>query len=351
MSWYATRESVKNALDIKDTARSDAAVDDALTAATDSVLGETRRTFTPVLTTRKFDFPDAVMSSRTWKLWLGRNETVSVVQLTSGGRTIAPSQYIVRRSDDGDTAPFDCIEILLSGQATFGGGSTYQQDIQLQGWFGFSDDQIGSGTLAASATSVDGTVLVDAAGSAAIGVGDLLTLGSERLDVTGRGAATTGTTLAADLAGTTAATAVTLASSSAVQSGEVITVGTERMLVIDVVGPALSVRRAWDGTVLAAHVTGNTVYAARLLSVQRARSGTAAAAHTSTTAITRLQVPGLVETYTRAHALNTLLNERAGYARVSGSGEAAQELKGTALAVLRSQLRQNYRRQALSEAV
>ena len=123
------------------------------------------------------------------------------------------------------------------------------------------------------------------------------------------------------------------------------------MLVIDVVGPVLSVRRGWDGTVLAAHVTGNTVYASRLLSVRRARTGTVAAAHTSATAITRLQVPGLVEAYTRAHALNTLLNERAGYARVSGSGENAQELKGTALAVLRAQLRQSYRRQAFSEAV
>lgn len=351
MSWYATRESVKRALDIKDTARSDAAVDDALTAATDSVTGETRRTFTPVLTTRRFDFPDAVMSTRTWRLWLQRNEIVSVVQLSSGGRVIDPSQFIVRRADNGDEPPFDCIEILLSGQATFGGGPTYQQDIQVQGWFGFSDDQRATGALAASVDAVAGSVLVDAAGSAAIGVGDLLTIGTERMDVTGRRAAVTGTVLAADLAANTAATAVTVADPGEVEPDEVITVGTERMLVIDVVGAALSVRRAWDGTVLAAHTAADAVYAARLLTVERAASGTTAAVHSSAAAVTRLRVPGLVEAYSRAHALNTLLNERAGYARVSGSGENAQELKGTALAVLRSQLRQNYRRQAFSEAV
>jgi len=350
VSWYATRESVKNALDIKDTARSDAAVDDALTAATDAVDGDTRRTFTPVLTTRRFDFPDAVMSTRTWRLWLQRNEIVSVTQLASGGRTINPSQYIVRRADNGDTAPFDCIEILLSGQATFGGGPTYQQDIQVTGWFGFGDDQRASGSLAANAASGDGTVLVDATGSAAIGVGDLLTIGSERLDVTGRRAATTGTALSVDLAGTSAATAVTVAAPG-IQPGEVITVGTERMLVVDVVGAVLSVRRAWDGSVLAGHVSGDTVYAARLLTVDRAQRGTAAAAHTSATAVTRLRVPGLVEAYSRAHALSTLLNERSGYARTSGSGDNAQELRGTSLAVLRAQLRQQYRRQAFSEAV
>ncbi len=256
----------------------------------------------------------------------------------------------MRRADNGDEPPFDCIEILLSGQATFGGGPTYQQDIQVTGWFGFNDDQRTSGSLAASATSGDGTVLVDATGSAAIGVGDLLTIGTERLDVTGRRAATTGTTLAADLAANTAVTAVTVAAPG-IQPDEVITVGTERMLVIDVVGPALSVRRAWDGTVLAAHTSGDTVYAARLLTVERAVSGTTAAAHSSAAAVTRLRVPGLVESVTRAEALNTLLNERAGYARVSGSGETAQELRGTALAAQRALLRQRYRRQAFSEAV
>ena len=351
MSWYATRESVKNALDIKDTARSDAAVDDALTGATDSIDGDTRRTFTPVLTTRRFDFPDAVMSTRTWRLWLQRNEIVSVVQLSSGGRVISPSQFIVRRADNGDEPPFDCIEILLSGQATFGGGPTYQQDIQVTGWFGFSDDQRMAGSLAASVDAAAGSVLVDAAGSAAIGVGDLITIGTERMDVTGRRAAITGTVLAADLAQNTAATAVLVADPDEIEPGEVITVGTERMLVIDVVGAALSVRRAWDGTVLAVHTTADAVYAARLLAVERAASGTPAAAHSSAAALTRLRVPGLVESHTRAVALNTLLNERAGYARVSGAGDAAQELKGTALAQQRALLRQRYRRQAFSEAV
>lgn len=351
MNWYATRESVKAALDIKDTARSDAAVDDALTSATDSVDGQCRRTFTPVLTTRKFDFPDLNMSSRTWKLWLGSNEMIAVTHLASGGRVITPDQYILRRADNSDQPPFDCIEILLSGQATFGGGPTYQQDIQVTGWFGHSDMSRVSGALAASALAADGTVLVNAQGSAAIGVGDLLTLDTERVAVTGRRSADTGTVLAGDLVTNSAETAVTIGDPDAIEPGEVITAGTERMLVIDVLGSVLSVRRAWDGTVLAPHTAGDSVYALRRLLVDRAQSGTAEAQHTTGTALARLVVPGLAESVTRAEALNTLLNERAGYARVSGAGETAQELRGTALGQQRALLRQRYRRQAFSEAV
>lgn len=351
MSWYATRESVKTALDIKDTARSDAAVDDALTGATEAVDGDCRRTFTPVLTTRKFDFPDAVMSSRSWKLWLGSNEIIAVTQLASGGRVITPDQYILRRADDSDRPPFDCVEILLSGRSTFGGGATYQQDIQLTGWYGYSDTSRAAGALAADAAPADSSVLVDTAASAAVGVGDLLTLGTERVAVTGRRSAASGTVLAADLAQNTAATAVTVGNSAAVTVGEVITAGTERMLVLDILGSVLSVRRAWDGTTLAAHTNGDALYAARRLVVDRAQCGTAAAAHLTGSTTSRLVVPGLAESVCRGIALSTLLNERAGYARVSGSGETAQELKGTALGQQRALLRQQYRRMALSEAV
>lgn len=54
---YATREQVKQALDIKESARSDLQIDIAIEAASDSVDGLLHRVFYPQVMTRYFDWP------------------------------------------------------------------------------------------------------------------------------------------------------------------------------------------------------------------------------------------------------------------------------------------------------
>jgi hypothetical protein len=111
--------------------------------------------------------------------------------------------------------------------------------------------------------------------------------------------------------------AVTTGTSYAV--GEILLLDSERMLIVDIAGNNLTVKRAWDGTVLAAH-TGSTIYAPRRLTVTRGAVGTTAATHSNGAAITRHVVPGLIKELCVAEALNTLLQEGGGYSRVFGPG-------------------------------
>jgi hypothetical protein len=103
--------------------------------------------------------------------------------------------------------------------------------------------------------------------------------------------------------------------------GEILLLDSERMLIVDIAGNNLTVKRAWDGTVLAAH-TGSTIYAPRRLTVTRGAVGTTAATHSNGAAITRHVVPGLIKELCVAEALNTLLQETGGYSRVIGTGNA-----------------------------
>ncbi|TDC47642.1 hypothetical protein E1281_25925 [Actinomadura sp. KC345] len=324
--WYTTRESVKDALDQKETARADGQVDRAVEAASRSVEGLLHRRFYPWTGTRYFDWPNP-QRARPWRLWLDANEVISVTTLTSGGVEIDEADYFVRRADDLDEPPYDHIELDLDSSASFGGGSTHQRDVAITGVFGYGDDTAPAGALGAALDSTSTTLAVTDGG--AVGVGDLLLVGSERMVVTGRAMADTGLTTTEALTASAAGVAVTVSSSTgAPQPGEVILVGSERMLVVDAAGTALTVKRAWDGSVLADHDSGAAVWAPRSLTVSRGAVGTTAASHAEGVPLARHVYPGPVATLCEAYALNTLLQARAGYARTAGEGEGARESTG-----------------------
>jgi hypothetical protein len=119
----------------------------------------------------------------------------------------------------------------------------------------------------------------------------------------------------------------------------------ERMLIVDIAGNNLTVKRAWDGTVLAAH-TGSSIYAPRTLTVTRGALGTTAAIHTTAAAITCHVVPGLVRELCIAEATNLLLQGASGYARTIGAGDYTKESSGTGLANLRDQVYAAYGRKS-----
>jgi hypothetical protein len=167
---------------------------------------------------------------------------------------------------------------------------------------------------------------------------------AERMTVTGRTSVDTAQALTGDVAANAAVALIPVPTGTAFAAGETVTVDAERMLVVDVLGNNLSVRRAWDGSALAAHTTGTHVWSTRQLQVTRAASGTTAAAHNSGAAVTRQVVPAQISTACRALALDTLLNEQSGYARTSGSGENAQELSSRSLNALLARVTKNYKR-------
>jgi hypothetical protein len=345
---YATREDVKGALDVRFTARMDAQVDRALEAASGAVEGLLHRVFYPWAGTRYFDWPGE-SPSRPWRLWLNQHELASVETLTAGGVVIPPSDYFLEPNGSGP--PYNRIEIDLDSPSAFSSGDTHQRAVAATGVYcGCPVATAAAGALAEGLDSSE--TGVDVTDSSLMGVGDLLLVGAERMLVTGRAMADTGVNTGGALASSTAAVSVPLSTTvGAPEPGEVVLIGSERMLVVDRAGPVLTVKRAFDGSVLAAHDTAADIYAPRTLTVVRGAVGTVAAAHDSAAAIARHVVPGLVRQLCEAEAITALQQAGAGWARTAGSGDNERELSGRGLQVLREQTYTAFGRKARIRAV
>lgn len=346
--WYTTREDVKSALDSKETARNNAQVDRAIEGASRAVEGYLHRTFYPQIATKYFDWPNS-QSTRAGRLWLDDNEVISATNVSSGGTTIAPADYNLEPANYGP--PYDRLEIDRAGSAAFSSGATSQRAVSITGTFGYSDTWT---TYGATAEALDGSetdVDVTGAASVNVGVGSLIKVDSEVMIVTGRTLLTTGTTLnGSSLAQKNDVTQV-LTSGAAVTTGEVVTMGSEKMLVTDIAGNNLTVIRGWDGTTLATH-SGSTVYAPRTLQVLRGQLGTTAATHLTAAALSVWQVPGLLKSLVTAEAVNMLLQESAGYARTSNTGDGGSSQQfGRALESLREDAYTQLGRKARHRAV
>jgi hypothetical protein len=349
LPWYCTREEVKAALDFKETARNNAQVDRAIESASRSAEALLHRTFYPWTGTRYFDWPNG-QYARSWRLWLEEDEVLTVTSLVSGGVTIAPADYYLGPWNTGP--PYNAVEINIGDDAAFSAGDTHQKSIAIAGTFGGSATEAPAGLLA---EALDDTETgVDITDSGVIGVGDLIRVDSERFVVTGKSMLDTAVDIHASDSLTASAADVSILCSTATgipQSGEVILIDSERMLVVDLAGTTLTVKRAWDGSVLATHAAAASIYAPRTLTVARASAGTSAASHLTAAPIYRNVPPGPVRAMCVADALCTVLNESAGYARTAGSGENAREAAGRALADARKQAYRAYGRKMRMGAV
>jgi hypothetical protein len=348
---YATREQVQRALDVKETARAAAQIDRALDSASRSVEGLTHRRFYPQIATRYFDWPNRQYAPP-WRLWLSAaNELISITTLTTGGTTIAASDFFLRRSDQLDEPPYTLLELDLDSNAAFGGSATQQRDITILGLYGHSNNETTAGTLAAAVSSTTATtVTVDGPASAALGVGSVLRVDSERMIVAGRTQVTTGQALLVPVGAGKAEETLQVTTPSAYTPDEVLLLDSERMLITDV-SSVLTVKRAWDGSTLAAH-TAPTIYAARTLTVQRGSLGTTAATHSNAAPAYRWDPPGPVNALTIAEAMNTLLQEQAGYGRtIKTAGGRSVASEADALGTLRDQVYASHGRKGRVGAV
>ncbi len=349
---YATREDVMRALDSKTTARNASQVDRAIESASRDVEALCHRRFYPQIATRYFDFPGP-QYARPWRLWLDDSELISVTSLSSGGVPINEADFFLEPNRSGP--PYNRVEIDLAGPATFGGGDTHQRDITLTGLFGYRNDETTVGALTAAVASANATsITVDGPAAAALGVGSVVRLGAERLLVTARTMADTGQNLAGDLTAQNSAVSVTVADGSGFAVDEVVLIESERMLIVDIAGNTLTVKRGWDGSVLAAHTAGADIYAPRTLTVRRGALGTTAAAHDSGAAVVRWDPPGPVRDLVLAEAVAQLDNERTGYARTRRTGDGGSSeraMDATALAALRDRVYASHGRKARVRAV
>lgn len=345
--FYTTRESVKGALDSAETARNNAQVDRAIESASRTVEGTLRRKFFPQTATRFFDWPND-QRARAWRLWLDADELISVTTLKSGGTTIPAANFFLEPVNSGP--PFTHIEINLDSTSAFKSGDTHQRAIEIVGVFGHSADEAPAGALEAAVSTTTATT-VDVTDSALIGVGDIIKIGSERMIVTGKAMLDTTQNIGANLTAQANDVTVAVTTGTAYHVDEIILVGSERMLIVDIAGNNLTVKRAWDGSALAAHTAPVDIFAPRRLTVTRGALGTTAATHADAAAIVKHVVPGLVRELCVAEALNTLQQEASSYGRTIGSGENEREAGGRGLADIRREAIASFGRKARARAV
>ena len=355
--WYCTREDVMGALDVKLSARMTAQVDRAIGSGARSLEGQLHRSFRPWYGTRYFDWPTRDSRS-SWRLWLYENELISLDTLTAGGVTIASGDYFLEPANTGP--PYSRIEIDRSSSAVLSPGSTAQRAVAGLGLWGFRNDEILVGQLGSTLDANEADTASATWSTASVGVGDVLRIDNERLIVTEKTMVDTGQDVGGGgLTASMGNATLTVADGTAFAIGIVLGIDSERMLVVDVAGNNLTVKRAWQGTVLAAHTAGTDVYSLTGVELARAQLGTALAAHSTSAGIYRHLVPGLVRELNIAEAINTIQQEGSGYARRSGLGEergsggarSQIEASGRGLEDIRSQAYTSFGRKARNRAV
>lgn len=346
LPWYATREEFKRALDFNDSSRDNAAIDRALEHGSREVERLCHRSFLPIKATRYFRFPDAYRATTSWRLWLEEDELISVTTLTVAGEAVAG--YYLEPINTGP--PYEWLEVNRSTVGSFTTGSTEQRNISIAGVFGYGNDTTAAGALSAAIATTAATTC-SVTNSAAIGVGDVVLVDSEYLHVTGKSMVDTTQNLQTNMLASTSDTVVDVTDGTAFYAGEVLLLGSEKMLIDEVAGNNLIVKRGFDGTVAAAHTSPVDIYAPRTLTIVRGALGTTAATHLISASLSRHLAPGPVRALTLAEAINQRFGESSGMARTIGSGEAVRNASGAGLAKLRQDVYDGYARKGRSAAV
>jgi len=137
---------------------------------------------------------------------------------------------------------------------------------------------------------------------------------------------------------------VTVDTGHGLVAGEMIMVGSERMFIEAVSTNDLTVVRAYDGSVLAAHANDTAVHVFRTLTIERAINGTTAATHANATAISVYEPPLDIVDWCIAEVLATYAQHSAHWGRAVGTGEGAREFNTRSLGDVRKQMIGHYQR-------
>lgn len=332
-NWLASREAVKRAVKIMGSDQNPI-VDRLIDAESRRFEAETRRYFIPRVETRYYPWPQKDSGGY---LWLDQ-DLLSVTDLTSGGVLIPGTDYF---PEPVNNPPYYRIEIDLSSASAFASGDTAQRSNAITGVWGYSQAQRAAGTVASGLAASAAAVSMVCSNAALIDVGDTLLCQSEQLFVSERAVASL-TTITAALDGSKAA--VTVALTAACAPGEVLKIDSEDMYVTSITGLNATVIRAWDGTVLAPHNGGATVYTYRTLTVTRGVNGTTAATHADGAALTRYVPVADVTEAVIAATIAAYMQEQSGWGRVVGGGEGQIEFSGSGLREQRKRVIQTYKR-------
>lgn len=337
--WYTTRERVRAVMGAG--RRLDARIDEAIGAASRIIEGDTHRIFYPTTETRYYDWPSAI-TSRSWRLWFDEDATpitISSLTVDNGDTTETVANFNLEPVNLGP--PYTHLEADLSTTSAFGASDTHQQAIAITGVFGYDNVTKSAGAIAEDLTSSETDVTVNDGGL--VGVGDLITINSELMMVTDVTLAdssvdTNGTVNQATNDATIPVDGAGLA------VGETIRIDDEEMLVRTTGSSSLTVDRAVNGTTLASHSSGTSIFADIVLTVERGAQGSTAATHSSSDSISKQVYPELISQWCVAEAVVILHQQGAGFARTAGTGENQAEAIGRGLKDIRERALARYGR-------
>lgn len=326
---YCTREQVQHALSQADSVKNNTRIDAAISAASRDLEGYCRRYFYPTTATR---YPNVRRHVQGDTLWLNQQYEISTVTslVLDGVTATAGTDFFLDPEPAYPLSGYTSIRLANTGSAAW---PANDRSIVLTGVFGASTRTHIGGTLAASLADATGTTLTLSA-SDLVGVGDLITVDSERLLVTDKNMTSSTATVTATVDAASNTTSVQVSNGTLVREGELIQIGTERMFVEEVIGNVLTVKRAQNASTLAAHAIADVVYVPRLATVERGAYGSTAAAHSNGAPIYVNFPPSLVSEAALALALNNLEQARSAYAREIGAGDTAREASGRGVATI-----------------
>jgi len=353
-NWYTSRERVKRAVGISGTDFHDR-LDDLIEAMSRRVEAWTHRRFIPITQTRLYEWPPVLSygrRSRSTVLELDADllsvTTLQTKAQDSSPTTISSSDYFLEPNSPGPdgVTRYDRIEIDTSSTAAFESGDTSQRSISVAGSWGYSAETRSAGTVGSGLSSDATATTMVCSNGAAIDVGDTLLIESEQIFVSDRtnAAEPNADLLDGALTATKSQVAVTVDSGSRYSAGEIILVDSEKMRVVSITGNVLTVERAVDASVLAAHNNNEAVHVFRSLTIERGVNGTTAATHANATAISKYEPPFDIAALVRGEAIAAFKQESGGWAGTVGAGEGERELAGTALSSFRHDTIHNYRR-------
>lgn len=346
---YATREQVKRALDIGETARVNKNIDRALVSGARRIEGLCHRIFYPRIATNYFDWPN-FQRAVPWRLWLDDTELISVTSLVSGGVTIPPTNFNLESNRVGP--PYDRLEINISTSSALSAGSTFQRSIAINGLWGYSDDTTAVGLTAQSMNTTQTSVQMDPASASEVGVGSIIRIDDERMIVKDRTQIDTGQTLGGTgLTNNKGDVTVPVADGTQFAIDETIKIDSENMLIMDITGNNLTVVRSYDGSVLATHAAATPIYAPRNFTVIRGSLGSTAASHTNGSSVLRWDAPGAVMQLNITEAIHEIMQEQTGWFRTMSAssnfgGTSKRAASMEAIQDMRASVYSAYGRQA-----
>lgn len=340
-NFLTTVEKVKGQFIYAGTTR-DQRVFDAIDFVSRDIESETDRRFIPRIETRYFDWPQQNLNP-SWELELDEDliELISITAASNDDTPVSISLDDVYLGPPGATGSFNLITVKLSNNSRIYSGISFQRAVAVTGLWGHSRNLKSGGLLGAGIDIDDGQILCSDASR--VNVGHTVMLDDEFLFVTDRSWSDTGATAGA-LTDSKNAVAVTSSNGTLHHEGEMILIEAEKMLIETIAGDVLGVIRSYDGTALAAHDTGKSIYAPRLLDVDRHVNGSEPAAHLINTSISLVEAHAGAAGLALAQSIVYLLNNESGWVRKVSGGESEMQVSMTDFEKMRKRVIASYQR-------